>query len=351
MIKKLYARSLQATLTRLLVATPLLLLVACGGQTPTTQAPSPEASAASSPVANSAGKLALILPGLPTDKSWNQMAQESAMALKAKGVDVVTSEAVPVADVERVLRQYAEAGYTTIVAHSFNYGDAVFKVGKEFPKVNFAYAGGIGKVTENVADYDQPFYEGAYLMGKVGAQLSKSGKLGALYGFDIPVCKAMGAAALAGAKEVKPSITLVSTAVGNWSDVAKAKEAALSQADTGVDFWIGCGDGPTLGQIEAAKVKGGFSSSYVGDMTALGPNVVAVNLIWNMEPLFARMVDDTQKGTFAKQYYKMGVKEGVIKVEVPANFKEKLGAEKVKLIEDTKAKIIAGTLTVPYQPK
>lgn len=273
------------------------------------------------------------------------------MALKAKGVDVVTSEAVPVADVERVLRQYAEAGYTTIVAHSFNYGDAVFKVGKEFPKVNFAYAGGIGKVTENVADYDQPFYEGAYLMGKVGAQLSKSGKLGALYGFDIPVCKAMGAAALAGAKEVKPSITLVSTAVGNWSDVAKAKEAALSQADTGVDFWIGCGDGPTLGQIEAAKVKGGFSSSYVGDMTALGPNVVAVNLIWNMEPLFARMVDDTQKGTFAKQYYKMGVKEGVIKVEVPANFKEKLGAEKVKLIEDTKAKIIAGTLTVPYQPK
>jgi simple sugar transport system substrate-binding protein/basic membrane protein A len=133
--------------------------------------------------------------------------------------------------------------------------------------------------------------------------------------------------------------------------VAKAKEAALSQADTGVDFWIGCGDGPTLGQIEAAKVKGGFSSSYVGDMTALGPNVVAVNLIWNMEPLFARMLEDTQKGSFAKQYYKMGVKEGVIQVEVPDSFKEKLGAENVKLIEDTKAKIIAGTLTVPYQPK
>lgn len=343
-------RSIQVTLTRFLVAAPLLLLVACGGETPTTQTPSPAATTATSPAAVS-GKFALILPGLPTDKSWNQMAQEAALALKAKGVDVAISEAVSVANVEKVLRQYAEAGYTTIVAHSFNYGDAVFKVAKEFPKVNFAYAGGLGKVTENVADFDQEFYEGAYLIGKVGAQLSKTGKLGALYGFDIPVCKAMGAAALAGAKEVRPDATLVSTAVGNWSDVAKAKEAALSQADTGVDFWVGCGDGPTLGQIEAAKTNGGFSSGYVGDMSSLGPEVVAVNLIWDMQPLFTRMLEDTQNGTFANQYYQMGVKEGVIKVEVPPAFQEKLGPEKLKLLEDTKAKIVAGTLTVPYNPK
>ncbi len=342
-------QSLRSTVTRTFIAAPFILLVACGGQTVTTESPSPQTT--SSSVTGVSGKLALILPGLPTDKSWNQMAQESALALKAKGVDVAISEAVPVTDVEKVLRQYAESGYTTVIAHSFNFGDAVFKVAKEYPKVNFAYAGGIGKVTDNVADYDQPFYEGAYIIGQVGAQLTKTGKLGALFGFDIPVCKAMAAAALAGAKTIKPSATLVSTAVGNWSDVAKAKEAALSQADTGVDFWVGCGDGPTLGQIEAAKTKGGYSASYVGDMTALGPKVVAVNLIWNMEPLFARMVDDTKSAKFANQYYKMGVKEGVIKVEITPEFITKLGPEKVKSIEDTKAKIIAGTLTVPYQPK
>ena len=44
--------------------------------------------------------------------------------------------------------------------------------------------------------------------------MSKSGVLGALYGFDIPVCHAMGEALLAGAKTVNPKATLIQTAVG-----------------------------------------------------------------------------------------------------------------------------------------
>jgi simple sugar transport system substrate-binding protein/basic membrane protein A len=33
----------------------------------------------------------------------------------------------------------------------------------------------------------------------------------------------------------------------------------LAQADTGVDFWMECGEGPALGAIEAAKEKGVMS--------------------------------------------------------------------------------------------
>jgi len=347
--------TVERSLLSLFVIAPLMGLVACGPTSTTSQAPSPEAS--SSPVAGSpsteakGGKFALIINGPPTDKSWNQRAYEAAQAMKAKGIDVAVSESVSNADAERVLRQYAEGGYTTIVAHSFNYGDAVFKVAKEYPKINFAYAGGIGKVTDNVADYDQPFYEGAYLVGLVGSKLSKSGKFGALYGFDIPVCHAMGEAMLAGAKTVNPKATLTSAATGNWDDVAKAKEATLSQAETGVDFWIGCGQGPTIGQIEAAKLKRGYATSYVGDMSSLGKDVVAVNLLWNMEPLFTKMVADTQASKFAKQFYKLGIAEGVIKVEVTPALKEKVGAEQIKLLEETTAKIVAGTLKVPFVPK
>ncbi|MCS6815488.1 MAG: BMP family protein, partial [Cyanobacteria bacterium] len=268
------SKLLRRSLISLLLVAPVMILSACGSAPTTSESPSPasspNATTTSTPkTTGNAGKFALILNGPPTDKSWNQRAYEAAQALKAKGVDVVISESVSPADSERVLRQYAEAGYSPIVAHSFNYGDAVFKVAKEYPKTNFAYAGGLGKVTENVADYDQPFYEGAYLVGIVGGKLSKTGKFGALYGFDIPVCRAMGEAMLAGAKTVNPKATLTSAATGNWDDVAKAKEAALSQAETGVDFWIGCGQGPTIGQFEAAKIKGGYATGYVGDMSSL----------------------------------------------------------------------------------
>ncbi|NDJ17527.1 BMP family protein [Myxacorys almedinensis] len=348
MVSKVLA-SLERSLASVLVAAPLLL-AACNSapttQTPTTTGSSPVSSAA---VNSNAPKFALIINGPPTDKSWNQKAVEATQALKAKGIDTAVSESVSPADVERVLRQYAEAGYTTIVAHSFNYGDAVFKVAKEFPKVNFAWAGGVNKVAANVADYDQPFYEGAYMVGVIGGKLSKTGKLGALYGFDIPVCHAMGEAMLAGAKTVRPDATLTSSAVGNWDDVAKAKEAALSQAETGVDFWIGCGQGPTIGQIEAAKEKGGYTTSYVGDMSSLGPQVVASNLIWNMEPLFNRMLDDTKAGKFANQFYKLGVADGVIDVEVAPAFQDKLDAKAT--LEPTRAKIASGELKVPFVPK
>ena len=80
-----------------------------------------------------------------------------------------------------------------------------------------------------------------------------------------------------------------------WVDVAKAKEAALAQADAGVDFWIECGEGPALGAIEAAKESDGYVTGYVGDMTENGPDVVLVNLVWNLEPMFAQMLEGVRE--------------------------------------------------------
>lgn len=348
-------RSLKALGSFLLgIALPFVILTACGPQ-PTTQAPaSPEASPTASPAATgSAGakKMAIVLSGPANDVSWNAAAAKAGDELKQEGVEVALSESVAVPDAERVLRQYAEAGNSLIIAHSFNYQDAVFKVAKEFPKVNFAWAGGIGRSGPNVADYDQPFYEGAYIVGQVAAAVSKDAKLGALYGFDIPVCKAMGNAMLAGAKTIRPEATLVATAVGDWMDVAKAKEAALAQAETGVDYWISCGQGPALGTIEAAKDKKGYATGYVGDMSVLAPDAVASSIVWNMKPLFDQMLKDTEAGTYADKYYRLGVADDVIKVAVNPKVEPKLGAEKTKGLDKLREEIKAGKLKVPFEPK
>ena len=126
-------------------------------------------------------------------------------SLKDHGVKIAYSESVAEGDDSaRVLREYADQGFEMIVAHCFGYEDAAFQVATEYPKTNFAWAGGIKKTAKNVADYDQPFYEAAYPIGVFAGNMSKTGKLGALYGFDIPVCHAMGEAMLAGAKTRQP---------------------------------------------------------------------------------------------------------------------------------------------------
>ncbi|CAN5670873.1 BMP family ABC transporter substrate-binding protein [soil metagenome] len=349
MTQRFSSQQLRSTLG-LAIALPLLALTACASNSTTTEADSEttEATAESSaePV-----KMALVLSGSSNDQSWDQAAFDAGEELKAEGVEVAVSEAVDPANAAGVLRQYASEGYDLIVAHSFSYQDAVFEVAQEFPDVNFAWAGGIDGTAENVADYDQPFYQGAYLVGLVAAELSKTGQLGALYGFDIPACHAMGEAMLAGAKSVRPDVTLVTTAVGDWYDVAKAKEAALSQAETGVDYWIGCGQGPTLGEIEAAKDVDGYATSYVGDMSSLGPEVVAANLIWNMEPLFQEMLGDTAADTFADKYYQLGVPDDVITVEVNPEFESQVGSETLSQVKETEADIASGKLEVPFVPE
>lgn len=349
MTQRFSSQQLRSTLG-LAIALPLLALTACASDPTTTEADS-ETTEATAETSAEPVKMALVLSGSSNDQSWDQAAFDAGEELKAEGVEVAVSEAVDPANVAGVLRQYASEGYDLIVAHSFSYQDAVFEVAQEFPDVNFAWAGGIDGTAENVADYDQPFYQGAYLVGLVAAELSKTGQLGALYGFDIPACHAMGEAMLAGAKSVRPDVTLVTTAVGDWYDVAKAKEAALSQAETGVDYWIGCGQGPTLGEIEAAKDVNGYATSYVGDMSSLGPEVVAANLIWNMEPLFQEMLGDTAGDTFADKYYQLGVPDDVITVEVNPEFKSQVGGETLSQVKETEADIASGKLEVPFVPE
>jgi simple sugar transport system substrate-binding protein/basic membrane protein A len=217
--------------------------------------------------------------------------------------------------------------------------------------VNFAWAGGIKKTAKNVADYDQPFYEASYLIGIIGGHVSESGKFGALYGFDIPVCHAMGEAFLLGAQTVNADATLTQTAVGDWVDVAKAKEAALAQADTGVDFWLECGEGPALGAIEAAQERNGYAVGYVGDMTENGPDSVVVSLVWNMVPMFEQMMKDTQAGAFDNPWYVFGVKEGAMQLVYNPALKDKVPQAALDEIDAVSQQIADGSFTVPYIPE
>ena len=356
---------MRTLLTKLaIVALILVALFAVAGCTPADvpsedaageeEAPADEAAVEEeAPADESKGKIAVILTGPWDDNSWNNAGYDAVQALEEEGYETAYSEDVADSDVERVLRTYADQGFEVIVGHSFSYQDPVFIVSEDYPDTNFAWAGGIARSSENVADYDQPFYEAAYAVGVMAGHLSETGKLGALYGFDIPVCHSMGEALLAGAQTVNPDATISHTAVGDWLDVAKAKEAALAQAEAGVDFWIECGEAPALGAIEAAKEVGGFVTGYAGNMIENGPDVVAVNIYWDLVPMFQQMVADTHSGDFANKYYDYGVQEGAMKL----TFNDELlnsvdgGAEAKAAAEETLSQIASGEIEVPYVPE
>jgi basic membrane protein A len=312
----------------------------------------PAAEAEASEGRDDAASVALVLIGPKDDNSWAEAAYNALEGLAAEGVQTAFSESVSDADVARVMREYADEGYDLIVAHSFSYQDAVFEVAAEYPDVNFAWAGGIARTAENVSDYDQPFHEPSYLVGILAGYMSPSGKLGALYGFDIPACHSMGEAMLLGAQTVNPDATLTVTAVGDWGDVAAAKEAGTAQVDTaGVDYWIGCGEGPTLGAIEAANEAGAYATGYVGDMSALGPESVLSSIVWDMGTIFGELYEQTAAGNAYGAQINYGVAAGALDIALNEGLADAIPAEALETIEATRAQIAAGEFEVPFIPE
>src|SRR5215813_10182752 len=156
-------------ITALVVVLISLVATAGGTATKALQGATPAATAAgtSAPVFKKV-RVALILIGPQNDGSWAEAAVTALGKLKDAGYDTTFKESVADTDVERVMRSYIDDGYNAIIAHSFSFQDAVFAVAKDHPEVAFIWAGGIHHTAKNVGDYSQPFYQGAYLAGKIG---------------------------------------------------------------------------------------------------------------------------------------------------------------------------------------
>ena len=311
------------------------------------------ASGATTPAASGdAPKLAVVYSADWQDGSWGEFAYDGANALMEEGAvsEVSLQDNVqPGADAQNALRALADDGFNPIVAHSFNYGDDVKAVAAEYPETLFIYAGGFGDVAGNVGDYSQPFWEPAYLEGILAAG-TVDGTVAGAGGFDIPVCRAMKNAFLAGAQEIDPDTTGDFVAVGDWYDVQLAKEAAVAQGDAGARRYIGCGQGPTFGQIEAANENGGVSMGYVGDMSDVGPSVLA-SFTWNLKALFQLMVDDVVAGKTEAQYYEVLLKDGGMEVVINPAWEDKISADAMATYETQLAAIMDGSFEVPYDDK
>jgi basic membrane lipoprotein Med (substrate-binding protein (PBP1-ABC) superfamily) len=253
------------------------------------------------------------------------------------------------ASVTQVVSGYAQQGNQLVIAHSFGYGDPLFKLAKNFPDVDFAWAGGINKTDTNIADYAQPFWDASYLAGILAAGVTKTNVIGGLAGFDIPVCHAMLEAFDLGAKSVDGSIKGVNTYVGDWVDVAKSKEAASAQADQKADVFMSCGEGPALGSIALAKDRNLAASGYVGDMSSLAPKNVFASVVWDLHTLWGQMVDDVQNDSFQPgKFYEVSVKDNGLHVDINSQFHEQIPADIMAKYDQALADIKSGAFKVPF---
>ena len=276
-----------------------------------------------------------------------RLANPDDAASVSQGIDAMFRNSLA-----ETLTDLAEDGHDLVVGHSFNYGEPIKGVIADYPDVLFAYAGGFGDITANLADYSQPFYEGSFLSGILAGDLTKSGILAGTAGFEIPVCKAQIESFADGARlsyKGPGEIQLRPSYIGGWSDAAaQTLEAVNALVDQGADQFTTCGvDAAT---IEGAKQRGVGVAGYAMDQTPLAPENVVSSIVWNLDEVLRAMVADVESGNIdPAKYYDVDFAEGGVDVAVNPAFADKISPEAMALFEEYREKIKSGEFEVEYK--
>lgn len=283
-------------------------------------------------------KVVLILPGKLDDVSWNQAMYEGMKIVEDEYSDKIAvhyvEEVYEVADIEPALRDFAAEGYDLVIGHGFQFMEPIVKVAAEFPAVHFALGTGY-KSLPNTCIYDVKLEEGGYLMGTLAGLMTETDMLGVVGGADVSEIYRGHEAYKFAAEKVNPGVEIQELYTGDWRDAAKAKDAAISMYDSGVDIIWHSGDGIGLGVVEAGKEKGKLVLGNVADQNILAADAVLSGVVYDFAPVIKQIIDDILTDNFTNRedkYYWLTVGNGGIDVaplyeqeaSVPQEIKDKL---------------------------
>lgn len=258
-------------------------------------------------------KIAIALPGSITDNGWSQAAHDALSAAKAKwGIEFAYTEKIKEPDQVETLSDYARRGYNVIIAHGGEFQDAVDRVAPRFPKTRFVVNNGL-KAGKNVTTADFYFSQPAYVLGYIAGKMTKTGKAGVIQAQKFKFTTDSLAGFEAGFKAARPDGTVVASWTGDWDDVAKGKEAALSQLNQGVDVVWPTMDRATVGALQAVKEKKAYAFGIYYDAIQSWPDIVLQSNVLDVKGMMLNYLDIARtKGLEGRNYkYDLSTAEAV----------------------------------------
>ena len=285
-----------------------------------------------------------IYVGSRDDYGYNQAHAQGAAALKKMaGVKIVEEEKVPETDaVEKTMESMINLdGATLLFPTSFGYySPHMLKLASKYPKLRFEHCGGLWteKDPKNAGSYFGYIDEAQHVSGIVAGHSTKSGRLGFVAAKPIPqVLRNINAFTL-GAKLANPKATLQVIFTGDWSMPVKEAEATNSLIDQGIDVITCHVDGPKT-VVENAARRGAMVCGYHVNQATLAPKAYLTGAEWNWVALYPRFVKMFIAGETIPNFYRGGLKEGLVKV---SPYGDMVAQAARKHADDVKAKLTAG---------
>jgi basic membrane protein A and related proteins len=283
------------------------------------------------------------------DKSFNESMFGGAEKFKKEsGVDYGQFEIANEAQREQAIRNFADKGYSPIIAAGFAQAAAVEKVAKEYPDLKFAI---IDMVVDlpNVESIVFKEHEGSYLVGLLAGLASKSGKVGFVGGMDIPLIHKFACGYVQGVKGAKADAKVFQNMTGDtgaaWNDPVKGGEITKGQIAQGADVVYAAAGATGIGVLQAAADNGALSIGVDANQNYLHPGKVLTSMVKHVDVAVYNIMKDGVKG-FQPGIHALGLKEGGVDYALDDNNKALVTDAFKAKVEAAKADIISGKLPV-----
>ncbi|MBI5828583.1 MAG: BMP family ABC transporter substrate-binding protein [Chloroflexi bacterium] len=246
------------------------------------------------------------------------------------------------ADFEPHLRELAQSGkYALVAVMSFGASPGLNKVADEYPAQKFA-AFDARADKPNVANYASDAKGISFLAGAAAAWLSRTGKVGTLFGTEGAGYWVWVASYTAGARYVRSEVEVLYEFLPVYSPTPEQGEAAAArQYDAGVDVIMAHLDLGDRGIFAVARQRGKYALGFNGERS-LDPDHIPFDVTRHLEVSVYDAIRRVVEAKFEAGATVWGMERGQYALEFSSPPHPLVTPDFLKRVEALKADINAG---------
>lgn len=263
-------------------------------------------------------KIAVLLPGMAGDLSWNDTNLEGIAYCEEKfQIEIELMPNVKDMEAEQVLVEYGEKGYDLVLASGEQFTDPVNTMAGQYPDTFFCIVNGIRADHENVSAVRPREYEASYLAAVITGNIMETGTSGMIAGYpndgmehllDVYEDKVREILRERGIEDA----AFLRAYTNSWTDRSLGRKMAEQMIDSGAEVLFVYSNEAGLGCIEAARDLGAKVIGFSSNPTREHPDTVVASIKFDFGKLYEWILSRYESGRLrGKRTEEVGLKEEI----------------------------------------
>lgn len=289
--------------------------------------------------------------GGANDQSFNQSSIEGLeKAKKELGIDGMYLESNQDSDYAPNIETFIDEEVNLIIGVGYTTAESILNAANLYPDRQFVmidhnYEEEDQEIPKNLMCMTFDEREAAYLVGLIGAKMSKTNEVGFIGGMKIPNITRFEEGFIKGVKAVNPEAKCVSQYANSFDDSSLGKSIANQMYSNGADVIFSAAGGVGTGAIESAKENNKYAIGVDMDQNSLAPDNVITSAMKRVDIGVFDIISKIKGGNFEGGKAVMyGLKENAVGI-APSTSKN-VPKDILDYVDNQTQKIIYGDIVI-----